>query len=332
MKNFPVHKIIILLSWLCLYISFSAYGQKDSLVKKYHNSDKSDTVKGAGYYFDAGTAKAQAGDCVAAIDLYDKCISLDPVTYDAYYNRAYCKMHLNDYEAAIADFTTCMQLHNGPYSNALYLRGSCFSQLKRFDMAIADFTKALEVSSNSDIYAARGFAYMQKQDFQKSVPDYNTAISKSPEKIEFYGKRALALYGIHRLKEAISDADKYLADYPSSPEIVEMELRAKFEMNDYAGALLSAQTFIKLVDKPIAYYYAGLMDFNMAKYPEAIKYFSSAIQKDNNYGDAYYSRALCYFGMNDNANGCPDIVKAKSLGFRSIDPKIESYCSGLKAK
>jgi len=332
MKIFTGYIPYIILSLIISTLSNSAHAQKDSLIKKYHNDDKSDTVKGAGYYFDAGTAKAQGGDCVAAIELYDKCISLDPITYDAYYNRAYCKMHLNDYEAAIADFTTCMRLHNGPYSNALYLRGSCFSQLKRYDMAIGDFTKALEVSSNPDIYAARGFAYMQKQDFQRSVSDYNTAIGKNPEKIEFYGQLALSLYGIRHLKEAIADADKYLDQNPSSPELVEMELRAKYEMKDYAGALVSAQQFIKLQNKPISYYYAGLMAFNMAKYEDATKYFSTAISLDANYRDAYYSRALCYFGVNDNAHGCLDIMKAKSLGFQNIDPKIESYCNGLKGK
>ncbi len=331
MKTFTF-KYFILLSIVIVVFTTTVYGQKDSMVTKHHKEIQQDTVKGAGYYFDAGTDKAQAGDCVAAIDLYDKCISMDPNTFDAYYNRAYCKMHLNDYEAAISDFTTCMRLHHGPYADALYLRGSCFNQLKQYDLAIADFSKAMEVSSNPDIYAARGLAYLKKQDFRSAVADYNYAIAKNPSKTELYGNRAVCNYGIHKLKEAITDADFFLSQNQPTPEVLEAELRAKFELGDYAGALACAKDFIKLEKTPVAYYYAGLMSFNLQKYKEAIGYFSSAIAVDNNYRDAYYSRALCYFGLNDTNNGCIDVKKAKQLGFPGVDPKIESYCNGQKQK
>ncbi len=325
MKKFPGVKTSILLS-LLLFLSATSFGQKGKLETKYHKSDSKDSVKGAGYYFDAGTDKAKSGDCSAAIDLYDKCIALDPDTYDAYYNRAFCKMQLQDYEAAVADFTTCIRLHKSVYSNALYLRGSCFNELKKYDMAISDFTKALDVTSNPDIYGARGLAYMQKGDFKNAVFDFTNAITRDTFKTEYYGNRALCQYQLRHLKEAVQDAEKYLEKNPATANIVEIEVRAEFEMKDYPNAMIAATNLVTVQKSPKAYYYKGLIEFNMKKYEEGIVDFSSAIVLDSAYRDAYYSRALCYFGLNNDSNACKDIRMAKKLGFPNLEGKIDSYC------
>ena len=313
-----------------VFVSVTVFGQKAKLETKYHKQDNKDSIKGAGYYFDAATAKATAGDCSAAIDLYDKCISMDPDTYDAYYDRAFCKMQLQDYEAAIADFTSCIRLHISTYPNALYLRGSCFSQLKRYDMAISDFTKALEKTSNADISGARGYAYMKKGDFQNAISDYTNAISRNPEKSEFFGNRALCLYQVHHLKEAVLDAQKYLENNPSSPDIVEVEVRAYFEMKDYEKALAASQNLVAVSKAPKSYYYKGLIEFTLKKYQQGIVDFSSAIYLDSTYRDAYYSRSLCYFALNNDSNACQDIRAAKRLGFPNLEGKIDSYCKDGK--
>src|SRR5580700_1516787 len=103
MKIFSI-SIKAIVFCLLLITSLSVFGQKSNVKKKHPKKTNTDTVKGAAYYFDAANDKAKSGDYVSAIDLFDKCISLDPNMYDGYYNRAYCKMHLNDYEAAIEDF------------------------------------------------------------------------------------------------------------------------------------------------------------------------------------------------------------------------------------
>jgi len=316
--------------WFFLIESFSAIAQKEPLEKKYHGNDSQDSVKGAGYYFDAGTAKAQAGDCEAALDLYDKCISIDPETYDAYFNRAYCKMQLQDYEAAIADFTTCMQLHRGTYSTALYLRGDCFKKLKQYDLALADFSKALEVSSNPDILADRGYIYMQKGDFGKAASDYTHAIEKRPDSTELYGQRAICQYRIRHLKEAVGDARIFLSKQPSSPEVTEVELRAQIEMNDYTNALQTAKNLVAIEKSPKSFYYKGLIEFSQGKYPDGIVDFTSALSLDSTYKDAYYSRALCYSALKNDASACEDLHKAKNLGFANLEGKIEACCKDKK--
>ena len=329
MKKFGGIKSCVLISY-SLFISAALFGQKSQLETKHHKKDGKDSVKGAGYYFDAGTDKAKSGDCSAAIDLYDKAILLDPDTYDAYFDRAFCKMQLQDYEAAIKDFTSCIRLHKGLYSNALYLRGSCFSELKRYDMAITDFTKALEGPSNADLNGARGLAYMMKGDFQNAVSDYTDAIAIDPDKTEFYGNRAICQYRLHHLKEAAQDAEKFLDKNPSSADIAEVEVRAEFELKDYPDALLAAQKLVAIQKSPKAYYYKGLIEFTEKKYQDGIVDFSSAISLDSTYKDAYYSRSLCYFALNDDVNACKDIRMAKKLGFPNLDGQIDTYCKDFK--
>ena len=321
-------KTIIFCTFIIGAISVSA--QKGTVKKKHHLSGNPDSIKGAGYFFDAAGDKVKAGDCVAAIDLYDKCISIDPETPDAYYNRALCKMQLQDYVAAIADFTTCIGLRPKAFGNALYLRGTCFNQLKRYDMAITDFTKALEVSSNADTYAARGFAYMQIGDFGNALSDYNNAIKRNGTTAEWYGQRAICQYRERHLKEAVDDAEKFLAEKPNSPEIVEVKLRAEIEMQNYTNALKTAQNLINLEKSPKAYYYKGMIEYSQGKYKDGVTDFTSAIQLDTTYKDAWYSRSLCYISLKDDANACKDLRKARQLGFPNLEGKIEATCKGQK--
>lgn len=310
--------------------TLSASAQKRTVKKHHHATVNPDSVKGAGYYFDAAGAKVNAGDCVAAIELYDKCISIDPETPDAYYNRAICKMQLQDNEAAIEDFTSAIRLDPKMFGNALYLRGTCFNSVKKYDLAITDFTKALEVSSTADIYASRGFAYMQQGDFANALSDYNNAIVRNGLNTDWYGQRAICQYRTHHLKDAIEDAKKFLAQKPNSPEVVEMKLRAEIETQNYNDALKTAQNLISIQKSPKAYYYKGMIEYGQGKYMDGVSDFTSSIDLDTAYKDAYYSRALCYVSLKDDANACKDLKKARQLGFPGLDSKIDSYCKKPK--
>jgi len=197
-------------------------------------------------------------------------------------------------------------------------------------MAITDFTKALEGPSNADINGARGVAYMQKGDFQNALSDYTNAIAIDPDKVEFYGNRAICEYQLHRLNEAVQDAEKFLQKNPSSADITEVEVRAAFEGKDYPKALAAAQKLVAIKPSPRAYYYKGLIEFTEKNYQGGIIDFSDAIKIDANYKDAYYTRSLCYFGLNDDTNACKDIRMAMKLGFPNLEGKVDAYCKDQK--
>jgi tetratricopeptide (TPR) repeat protein len=88
----------------------------------------------------------------------------------------------------------------------------------------------------------------------------------------------------------------------------------RFEAKDYAGALLSFQTQIKITESDIyvgavdtgMYYNAGLAAVNSAKYSDAIKYFEKC-------ADMKYMGITPYFQMSEAYLSLGDTAKAESV-------------------
>jgi len=306
-----------------LLFSFDSKAQKNS--KKNVNP-----AKKAMSYFNKGSEKAKAGNYKEAIVDFDKAATLDPKNSEIYYNRGYSEVHLDDYEAAIPDFTKAINLHKKIFPEALYYRGYCYNHLEMYALAITDFSKALEVNSNGDLWSARGYAYLQNKDYANALSDYTDAIALDPNSVQYLGLRAICHYQLHQLKDAIEDADRYLEVKPSSPDIIEIELKAKSELKDNEGAYQLAVRLVKIQKTPISFYYKGLTEFYVKKYEEGIADFTSVIQLDPKYREAYYSRALCYLAINDDNHACPDLRKALELGYPNLKGRIEDYCKSVK--
>ena len=89
---------------------------------------------------------------------------------------------------------------------------------------------------------------------------------------------------------------------------------ARFEAKDYAGALKSFETQIKITESDIyvgavdtgMYYNAGLAAVNSAKYNEAIKYFEKCAEMK-------YLGITPYFQMSESYLGLGDTAKAESV-------------------
>jgi tetratricopeptide (TPR) repeat protein len=80
------------------------------------------------------------GDRKAALSYRDKVVEISPEAAMSYYSRADLFYALQDYAAAIADFTRATELERDPLFRALYLlhRADCHRRLGSHDAAIAD--------------------------------------------------------------------------------------------------------------------------------------------------------------------------------------------------
>ncbi len=115
---------------------------------------------------------------------------------------------VHEYDRAIADYTTAIQLKPG-YAEAYNDRGFAHYLKGDADRAIADFTRAIELRSNyPKAYNSRGVVYMAHgYGRAKAVADFDRAIALNPEFRYAYINRAnarltsnpwLALQDFHR--------------------------------------------------------------------------------------------------------------------------------------
>jgi tetratricopeptide (TPR) repeat protein len=106
----------------------------------------------------------------------------------------------NQYDRAIADYTTAIQL-KPDYAEAYNDRGFAFYLKGSPERAIADYTRAIELRPNyPKAYNSRGVVYMSGgYGAAKSVPDFDRAIELKPDFRYAYINRANARLMRHPL-------------------------------------------------------------------------------------------------------------------------------------
>jgi tetratricopeptide (TPR) repeat protein len=101
------------------------------------------------------------------IDDYTKAIELNPNEASAYIRRGVAYEAKRDYNNAIADFTTAINMRD----NVGYLyRGSAYQEKREYDRAIADLSKFIEMNPNASLaYWGRGQVYICMREYGKAI-------------------------------------------------------------------------------------------------------------------------------------------------------------------
>jgi tetratricopeptide (TPR) repeat protein len=99
-------------------------------------------------YFAQGNYAYDSGDCKLAIADYSQAIALNPNYAEAYNNRAYTYMILQDYAMALPDLDRAIQIRPG-YVNALMNRGDIhnFYYAIDYEKAIADYDHVISLGA-----------------------------------------------------------------------------------------------------------------------------------------------------------------------------------------
>lgn len=74
-------------------------------------------------------------DCISSV-----VVPWNSKHFKAYYNRAFARDKLGDYEGAVSDYSKAIELEDGN-ANAHHNRGSALEKLNRCDMASINFTQ-----------------------------------------------------------------------------------------------------------------------------------------------------------------------------------------------
>jgi len=91
------------------------------------------------------------------------------------------------------------------YSN----RGDAYRNKGQYDRAIADFGTAIELDPKHAIaYSNRGMAYRNKGQYDRAIADYDKAIKLNPKLATAYYNRGTAFEKLGQIDKAMSDTQK----------------------------------------------------------------------------------------------------------------------------
>jgi len=80
--------------------------------------------------------------------------------------------------------------------NIYFFRGYVFERLENYDAAISDYTKVLSIDpDNYSAYNNRGFSYHNLQMYHTAISDYTSAIRLNPDNATAYRNRGVSKHG-----------------------------------------------------------------------------------------------------------------------------------------
>ncbi|MCC7251239.1 tetratricopeptide repeat protein [Hyphomicrobium sp.] len=160
----------------------------------------------------------------AAIADFTRCLELagnsDRSDY-FYQQRAYSLISLGQYDRGIADLELVLKKKPDD-ARSIEMRGFAYFQLNQLDNAKADFTRVVQLEpSNSNAHMGLGDAERLGKKCDAALPHYNKAIELAPGGMSGYFIRALCLEELGRKDEAVADHRKALELNPGLPESTE---------------------------------------------------------------------------------------------------------------
>jgi tetratricopeptide (TPR) repeat protein len=163
---------------------------------------------------------------------------------------------------------------------------------------------ALQVPAQKDVAHARALALLNR--VAKLKPDSPSVRLQLADSLDSLGES-------DRAADIYLDLLKKLPDVPLVRERVHAKLTEIYLRNkDHKRALEQLQAIIRDdPTNPQAYFYLGSLAYDEKKLPEAVEYFTKAVQLNEKFEPAYYELALSQIGLNQTSDALATLSKAR---------------------
>lgn len=259
-----------------------------------------------------GNALYNLGKYDGAAESFSHAIEKEPDEAEHYYDRSWSYCNMDKYEDAIVDMNKALEIE--PKTSAFYYdRGRFEYWAGRYKDAVISFTKGIELKPTENKYLFRANSYMELEEFDLALADFNSSIEIDPEFARAYSRRGILYKKMELLEKAEKDLKKAIE--------LSSELDGAMIDLGYIRIQLGKKDAMKYFNKAIKtnpcaynYYYRVLARAEILKRQNAIENFASGkVTKDYSYED-------CTFNEKQVKDDITDLDKAIAL-----DPEIAYY-------
>lgn len=219
-----------------------------------------------------GAAHAQRGDLVAAMQLYNRVVKLQPDYAEAQANRANVLRLLTRYAEALDGYDEALRLRPG-YAEAHCNRGITLRDSRCLEEALACFERAIEIK-----------------------PDYAQA----------WKNKGIALNDLGRFTEALECQNRVIELCPQDAQALVFRGHSQHRLRQFVEAVESYDRAIQLHPRyAVAHYDRSLSLRELLRLEEAIKSCEHAIQVCPDYAEAWWNEAEMRILSGDYERGWP---------------------------
>jgi tetratricopeptide (TPR) repeat protein len=238
-------------------------------------------------------------------------IRAEPAVAAHYFHRGLALMVLEQFDAAIDDFTKAITMDaDRPFF--FIERGSAFVQKKQFDKALADFQEALRLDpGNIAALSGRGGMWHHKGDVDKAMADYDAAIRLVPNFALGYFHRAKVWSFKNDYAKAVFEVDAAIRIAPDFEEAYMLRGKLLFLTNNYRKAITDFDQVVgSNPTKVDAFILRALNRISLKEYEQGIDDLNRAIRLAPKEGYAYFLRGGAWCAQKQYEKGIADLTKA----------------------
>lgn len=311
----------------CLILS-GRYKPAIEELKKAEKVEVSATV-----YFIHALALEHFGDHYSALNYYNKALALDDDIFDAHKKRGVYRAELKQWKGAYEDFEDMLRLQpNTPV--AYRIRGLVRSSEGDFKGAIADLNKFMKVDSTDyEVIRTRSVCYAKVGDEHAANEDLRK-LMKLESGWELYETVAGNYLILRDTISAIEVWREFAAEKPGI-FIPYAELAKIFvSQKKWDSASINIEKAMPMIVREAMpkkhselLCLKGLIDFENARYREAIVEFSFALKIDGDNQEAKYHRALAHEKVGETKKAMADFKALKNANYRDAQRHFEALSS-----
>jgi tetratricopeptide (TPR) repeat protein len=194
-------------------------------------------------------------------------------------NRASLNLSLGRLEPALQDFTQIIARDAADHL-AYLSRGLIKERLGNLPGALEDYSRSIALAPSAAAHFDRANAYVQMQEPQQALAEFNAALAIDPQNIQALIGRADLQYGQGDLAASLGDYTRLVAAQPRSAD---------------------------------AHFKRGSVYFDLGNYPAAIRDFSASLTLDPQQPAALYNRALAAEHLGSKQDAEQDRRRARAL-------------------
>ncbi len=256
-------------------------------------TDLTEVVQDAAFWFEQGTQKYMNGDFIGAIASYDRALEIKPDKHEAWDNRGFALVNLGRLEEAIASYDRALEI-KPDFHQAWNNRGIALHKLGRFEQAIASYDRALEFKPDfHQAWINRGVALGNLGRLEEAIASYDRALEIKPDLHQAWYNRGVALYNLGRFEEAIASYDRALEFKPDKHEAWTNRGVALYNLGRFEQAIASYDRALEIKpDYHLAWNNRGFALGNLGRFEQAIAFYDRALEIKPDFHLAWDNRGI----------------------------------------
>jgi tetratricopeptide (TPR) repeat protein len=234
-----------------------------------------------------------------------------------------------DYQNALNDFNTALDVSANEYAPAFYNRGKLKAEvMKDRAGAVQDLSMALQIDTfYIEAYIERAAQRIFVQDYQGSYYDIQKAKQLDSNNAKIYFTLGDLYVNAAKFPEAIESFTRSIKLNPDYAEAYNNRGFSYYKLHDYANALKDCSKATEIFPVYLnAFYNKGMIHLETGKTDVAISTFDTTIQLANNFYFAYFYRGMAKKQKKDMIGACNDWQESVKLGFSMAQDTIRKYC------